>query len=254
MADFFSTLFGGGAQEDAAAKNAAALQQYSGTANDALTSAYGTGQGNLNSAIGAYAPLASLGAQYGAATPMYLNALGVNGPQGNAAATAAFQNNPGYTGAVTAGTDAIMRQLGATNMSQSGNGAEDVGTFVQNLQNQQYNNWLTNLAGAGQTGVNATAGAAAGQSGGYTNLANLAQTYGQNVAGVAGNVASGTLSDNDMVAAGEAAGAKNLLGAGLSLATLGLSGGTGGFANSLVGKASNSIGNSLFGGGSVTGY
>jgi hypothetical protein len=267
MAGFFDTLFGGGAQEDAAAKNAIALNQYGTTANNALTSTYNTGVGNLNSAIGAYQPLAALGAQYAPASSMYLNSLGLNGPQGNAAATAAFQNNPGYTGAVNAGTDAIQRQLGAMGMSQSGNAAEDIGTFVQNLQNQQYGNWQTNLGSAGQTGANILGTAAAGQSGGYTNLANLASNYGQNQANVASGIATGTLSDNDMVAAGQAAGAKNLLGAGLSLATLGMGGNpfggamTGG-GSSLLGSLGSSIGSGIkslnlgqgmFGGGTPAG-
>jgi hypothetical protein len=253
MASFFDTLFGGGAQEDAAAKNAIALNQYGTTANAALGTGYGTGVTNLNQAIGAYSPLASLGTKYSQAGDLLLGAEGAGGPAGTAAAQAAFTNAPGYTGAVSAGTDAILRQLGASGMSQSGNAAEDVGTFTQNLQNQQYNTWLQNLQQTAGMGANATAGAATGQAAGYGSLANLGYQYGSDQSGVAGNIASGTMSDNDMVAAGQAAGAKNLLGAGLSLATLGLGGGAGGFANSLVGKIGSNAGNLFFGGGSPTG-
>jgi hypothetical protein len=75
MADFLSTLFSGGAQEDAAAKNAQALQQYQGTALPALQTGYNTGTTALNSAIGAYTPLANLGQQYTGAGGMLMNSL-----------------------------------------------------------------------------------------------------------------------------------------------------------------------------------
>lgn len=250
MASFLDTLFGGGAQEDAAAKNAAALATYGGTATGALQQGYNTGTTNLNKAVSAYDPLAALGAKYGGASDLYLGALGAGGPEGTAKAQAAFTNAPGYTGAVTAGTDAILRQMGVANMSNSGNTAEDVGTFVQNLQNQQYNTWLQNLQSAGQTGVQATGAAAGGQAAGYGSLANLGYQYGQDQGGIAGNIASGTMADNNMVASGQAAGAKNLLGAGLSLATLGL-GGPGAALGSTVKNLG--LGSSLFGGGTPTG-
>ena len=265
MASFLDTLFGGGAQEDAAAKNAAALGSYQTSANAALGQGYNTATGDVNSAISSYTPLATLGQQYGQAGSLLLGAEGAGGPAGTAAAQSAFTNAPGYTGAVSAGTDALLRQLSASGMSQSGNAAQDVGTFTQNLQNQQYNTWLQNLQATAGMGLTATGAAAQGQATGYTNLGNLATQFGQDQSGVAGNVASGTVADNNMVAAGQAAGAKNLLGAGLSLATLGLGGNpfggslTGGSSGSLLSSLGNGIknlnlGQGLFGGGSPTGY
>ena len=259
MASFLDTIFGGGAQQDAANANAAALGGYSNTANTALGQGYATGSTALNSAIGAYTPLANLGTQYNKAGNLLLGAEGAGGAAGTAAAQSAFTNAPGYTGAVTQGTDAILRQMGTRGMSQSGNTAEDVGTFTQNLQNQQYNTWLQNLQQTAGMGLTATGQAAGGQAAGYGSLANLATQYGEDQAGVAGNVASGTVADNNMVAAGQAAGAKNLLGAGMSLATLGLggnpfggslTGGTaanpsGGFGSSLIGQAASGV-KSLF--------
>jgi hypothetical protein len=255
MADFFSTLFSGGAQEDAAAKNAAALQQYGGTANAALGTGYNTGVTNLNNAVGAYTPLANLGTTYNQAGNLLTGALGAGGPQGTAAAQAAFQNAPGYTGAVDAGTQAILRQMAGAGMNLSGNTAQDVGTFTQNLQNQQYNSWLQNLQGVAGMGLNATGTAAAGQAGADTGLANLGYQYGSDQSGVAGNIASGTMNDNNMVAAGQAAGAKNLLGAGLSLATLAMGGPAAGSLVSGLGGAlkSANLGQGLFGGGTPTG-
>jgi hypothetical protein len=238
MAGFFDTLFGGGAEKEAADKNRAALGVYGPEAQNYLTTGYNTGVGNINQAIGAYTPLSDLAKKYSGASDLYLGALGANGPAGTAAAQGAFQNAPGYTGAVTAGLDAINRRRGVMGMENSGNADIDAQTFGQNLQNQQYNNWLQNLAGAGQTGVNATQAAAQGQGTGYTNLANLAGTYAQNQTGVAGNVLSGNVNANNLQAAGEAAGAKNLLGAGLSLATLAM-GGSGGLGSMLGGLGSS---------------
>jgi hypothetical protein len=255
MADFFSTLFGGGAEAEAADKNRALTTQYGTQAQDYLTGGYNTGTGAINSAIGAYNPLSTLASNYNKGGSMYLDALGVNGPQGNANATAAFQNAPGYTGAVNAGLDVLNRRRAGQGMAASGNADIDALTFGQNLQNQQYNSWLSNLQNAGQTGVQATGAAAQGQAGQYDALANLAQTYAGNQTGVAGNVLSGNVNANNLQAAGEAAGAKNLLGAGLSLATLGMGGvgggalgglmGSSGLGSALSGAASSSLGGAL---------
>src|SRR4051812_27611890 len=102
MAGFFDTLFGGGAEKEAADKNCALYNQYQGQGAGYLQTGYDTGRGDLNQALGAWSPLSNLAGQYRGGTDMYFNALGLNGPQGNAAATAAFQNNPGYTGAINA--------------------------------------------------------------------------------------------------------------------------------------------------------
>ena len=246
MASFLDTLFGGGAQEDAAAKNAQALSQYQGTANAALGTGYNTGTTNLNSAIGAYSPLAALGSQYSQAGTMLGNALGTNGAAGTQAAQAAFQNAPGYDDAVKAGLSSILRLREGQGMGNSGNTDLDAQTFGQNLQNQQYNTWLQNLSGLSGQGLTATGQAAQGQGTGYTNLANLGYQYGQDQGNIANNVTSGTMADNNMVAAGQAAGAKNLLGAGLSLGSLALGGGgLGGGLSSLFGSSPS------YGGGNI---
>ena len=227
MADFLSTLFSGGAQEDAAAKNAAALQQYQGTANAALGTGYNTGVTNLGNAGAAYQPLVQLGQQYGQAGNLLLGAEGANGPAGTAAAQSAFTNAPGYTGAIDAGLSAIDRQRASMGMANSGNANLDAQTFGQNLQNTQYQTWLQNLQQTAGMGLSATGQGAAGTAAADTGLASLGYQYGSDQGNIAGNVASGTMADNNMVAAGQAAGAKNALGAGLSLASLAM-GGVGG--------------------------
>lgn len=249
MAGFFDTLFGGGAEREAAEKNRALTAGYGTEAQGYLTKGYDTGVTNLNKAIGAYDPLSALATKYNAAGDTYLGALGVGTPEQIAASKAAFTNAPGYDMAINAGTDVINRRRGIGGMSQSGNADIDALTFGQNLQNQQYNTWLQNLAGAGQTGVSTTGAVAAGQAGGYGSLANLAQTYAGNQTGVAGNVLGGNVNANNLQAAGEAAGAKNLLGAGMSLASLAMGGfgGGGGLGSILSGLGGASTG-ATFGG------
>jgi hypothetical protein len=246
MASWWDTVFGGGAQEEAAAKNAAALQTYQGTALPALQQGYTTGTGAINSAIGAYTPLANLGTSYNQAGNLLLGAEGAGGPAGTAAAQAAFTNAPGYSGAIDAGLSAIGRLRAGQGMDNSGNTNLDAQTFGQNLQNQQYNSWLANLQQTAGMGLSATSGAAQGQAAGYGSLASLGYQYGSDQGNIANNVASGTIADNNMVAAGQAAGAKNLLGAGLSLASLAAAPFTGGLSLAGMGMG-NAMGGSYGG-------
>ena len=118
MADFFSTLFSGGAEKEAADRNRALTAQYGTDAQGYLKTGYDTGVGNINSAIGAYSPLSSLATNYNKAGNLYLGALGAGGPEGTAAAQAAFTNAPGYQGAITAGLDAINRRRAAQDEQQ----------------------------------------------------------------------------------------------------------------------------------------
>jgi hypothetical protein len=256
MVDFLSGMFGGGYEKEAAQKDIAAAQAYQGQAMPALQQAYQTGQTNLGQAVGAYNPLVNLGAQYSQAAPTYLGAMGVGTPQQVQAAQSAFTNAPGYQFALNQAQQAAERAAAAGGMTASGNLIDAEQRNAIGLQNQQYQNWVDNLQKAGQMGLGATQAGAQGQATGYTNLANLAQTYGENQANVYGNVEGATIGANNLAAQGQAAGAKNLLGAGLQLATLGLTAPTGGLSNTLFGKAFSGLSN-MFGGdggGAATGY
>jgi hypothetical protein len=211
----------------------------------ALQQAYQTGQTNLGQAVGAYNPLVNLGAQYSQAAPTYLGAMGVGTPQQVQAAQSAFTNQPGYQFALNQAQQASERAAAAGGMTASGNLIDAEQRNAIGLEDQQYQNWIKNLQNAGQMGLGATQAGAAGQATGYTNLANLAQQYGENQANVYGNVEGATIGANNLAAQGQAAGAKNLLGAGLSLASLamGVPGGMGG-----GGGGSNLLGG-MFGGG-----
>jgi hypothetical protein len=223
---FLGNLFGGDAEKEAAEKNRAQYDNLQTQGSNLLTQGYNTGVGNLNSALGAYQPLNDLASKYGGASTMLLNALGVNGATGSQAAQSAFTNNPGYTSGLDAGLDAINRRRAASGMLASGNADQDAQTFGQNLQNQQYNSWLTNLAGFTNPELAATSGAATGTAGVYGDLASLANNNATNQVNLLGQTTAGQVGANNLQAQGEAAGAKNLLGLGTSLLGLGTGGGS----------------------------
>jgi hypothetical protein len=73
------------------------------------------------------------------------NALGLNGPQGNAAAVAAFQNNPGYQFQLQQGMDAVNANAAKTGQLASGNTNLDLLKFGQGLAGTGWNQYLQNL-------------------------------------------------------------------------------------------------------------
>ena len=214
---FLDTLFGGGAEKQAAAQDIAATQAYGTGAQNVLGQTYGTGQTQLQQGIGAWSPLQTLAQQYQGAAPTYLGALGVGTPDQIAAAQAAFTSSPAYNYQLQQGEEALKRTQWGGGMGPTGNTDMASMQFAENLANQNYQNWLNNLYQAGQTGANLGMNVAQGQQTGYTGLANLGQTYGENISNVLGNVMQGTIGANNLAAAGQAQGAKNLLGFGQSL-------------------------------------
>jgi hypothetical protein len=260
MASFLSDMFGGGAEAEAADKNRALYNQYGTQGQGYLDTGLTQSTGALNSGVGAYAPLSALASKYGAGTDMYMNSLGLNGPAGNTAATNAFQAGPGYQFQMDQGLDAINRQRAAAGMLGSGNAGIDAMKYGQGLANQAYGGWQTQLSGLNNNALAATTGAATGQAGQYDQLANLFQQNATNQIGLQGNVTSGLASANNTQAAGEAAGAKNLLGLGMSIlgavagGPLGaaLGGGLGGlFGSSPSYGGGNSLSGDAYGGSAL---
>lgn len=179
-------VFTGDSAEDAAAKNAALYAQYGADANKALDL-------GLGRSVGAYSPLLSLGEKFRGGTDLYFDSLGINGPEGNARATGAFQAGPGYQWQVDQATDAAARNAAKLGMANSGNTLAEIGNRAQNLANQEYGNWQSQLGGLSNTGVGITGQTATGLSGLYTGDAT-------NRVGVAGNIAGGTAASNSQAA------------------------------------------------------
>lgn len=255
IGDFLGNLFGGRAEKEAAEKNRALTAQYQSNALGALGDAYGQGTSYLNKGIAAYDPLISLGNKYNAAGDLWMGALGVNGAAGRDAATNAFETTPGYKLSQAAGEEAIARRRAISGGYNSGQTDMDLANYVTSqLYNTQYAPWMAGLQSAANMGGGYTAAGAAGQAGGYGSLANLAQQYGQSQTSVYGNATNNNIAANNQQAAGEAQGARNLLGAGLGLASMAFGGGGGGLLGSAMSGAGNAIGSMLGPSGGFTGF
>jgi hypothetical protein len=150
-----------------------------------LTGGAGAANGYLEGAKSAYTPLSQLGTKYGGATSMALNALGVNGAQGQTDARSAFSAGPGYNFNMDQGLEAINRRRAAGGMLDSGNADRDAQTYGAGLASQEYDKWLSNLIGFTNPELSATSGAATGVAGLGRDQASLANTTGVAQAGLA---------------------------------------------------------------------
>ena len=103
--------------------------------------------GKASAEYDAYAP----GAQAGYST--LIDALGLNGADGNTRATTAFQTAPGYEFETAQGMEALERSAASRGMLASGNNSADLLKYSQGLADQSYGSWLDRLNGLGQTGV-----------------------------------------------------------------------------------------------------
>jgi hypothetical protein len=177
--DIFST----GPAQQAAADQTAAIQQ--GMA--ALNKQYGAGRNALETDYAkGLAPWTQQFAYAGQGQNTLADALGMNGPEGNARAQAAFQNNPGYQFQLQQGDNSVLANAARTGQLASGNTDIDLEKFAQGLAGTSWNNYVNSLQpflGAGQSaaggiaGVNTGLGNAINQN--YTGLGQgLAQGYG----------------------------------------------------------------------------
>jgi hypothetical protein len=139
------------------------------------------------------------------------DAMGLNGPEGNARAAAAFQNNPGYQFQVQQGLNSVMANQARTGQLASGNTDLALQQMGSNLANQNWGNYIGQL----QPFLGAAGNAATGIAGVNTGLGNAMNTSytGQ------GQAAYGTdVSQGKAQAAGDLAGynaSGNLWGAAL---------------------------------------
>lgn len=220
MASFLSTLFGGGAEREAAERNRQLLQQGQQAGLGYLNTGLDKSSGYLTDAA---TSLGALGTKYGAGSTLALDAYGANGADGNARALAAFQAGPGYQFAQDQGQQAVERRRAISGGYDSGNTDIDLLKMSQGLANQEYGNWRNGLSQF----ISPELAATQGQAGALGSLGNLYQQDATNRVNLQNSTTSGGISANNQQAAGESAGARNLLGAGLSLASLAAGGGFG---------------------------
>lgn len=222
---FLSKIFGldaGKATMGAAKQNRNIIGGFQRTGNNIINTGEAKSADALNSAIGGFQPYVDAGAN---ATGMYTNALGLNGADGNAAATDAFQAGPGYQFALDQGTQAALRGASSAGMLNSGNTLTALAQYGQGLANQEYGGWLDRLSGLSGQGLNA----AQGQAGAYGSLASLYQNTASDRLGLESTVAQGRIGVNNQLAQGREANnaawgglGGSLIGGGIKLATGGL--------------------------------
>lgn len=196
---FLSSLTGsntGKATMNAAGQNKDELYALRATGNNIITDGEKASLGALNQSIGAYQPWVDSGNN---ARGMYDNALGLNGADGNAAATSAFQAGPGYQFALDQGTRAALRGASAAGMLNSGNTLAALTGYGQGLANQEYGGWLDRLSGVSSQGLQA----AGGQAQGYNNIANLYQNTADDRLSLHSGVTQGLMGANNQWAQGK---------------------------------------------------
>src|SRR5262245_39310004 len=105
--------------------------------------------GGLGGAASAYergiAPLGAAAGQAGDAASLYLDALGMRGPEGVSRAQGAFTTSPGYNFALDQGLEAINRSRNISGQLAGGNTSRQAQQFGQGLAQQEYSNFLNRL-------------------------------------------------------------------------------------------------------------
>jgi hypothetical protein len=186
--------FTGKAAKEAADKNAAEFRNYGTTSNQYLDTGMASAIPELDNAVGAYAPLGDLGAKYGRGTDAYMDAIGINGAEGNARAVGQFHEAPGYRYQVDQATDQVARN--ANRYGAGGNEIAAVSDRAGNMADAAWQAHLGSLGGFVNPELSATGTAAAGRAAGYGAKAGAYATDANNRVGVAGNVASGIANSN----------------------------------------------------------
>lgn len=133
------------------------------------------------------------GQQFQPGIDMYLNSLGLGGPEGNQAAVNTFQAGPGYQFGVDEALKGIMRNYAATGGTASGNVLQALQERGLNLANQEYGSWQDRLAGLINPAYSGFSGQAKALtdlssliSGNYDNRANVRLGSASNMANAAG--------------------------------------------------------------------
>lgn len=214
-------IFTGDSAREAADANQARLTASKGAGLGYLDAGKTGALSSLDSAAGAYSPLA---AKYGRATTLGLDGLGVNGPEGNARAVDAFKAGPGYDWRVSQALDQTNRAAAATGSLNGGNTLAALSDRAGNMANQEYGSWLDRLSGYVSPELSAT--------GGYASAtAAKAPIYmgdaGARI-GLENSTTQGINNQETQAANAEMAGSSNLWGLGLNLAKLGVGAATGG--------------------------
>lgn len=235
-------IFTGESAREAAEANQARLTASKGAGMGYLDAGKTGALGALDASAGMYQPLTS---KYGKATTLGLDALGVNGPEGNTRAVDAFQAGPGYQYAVDQSLEGVSRKANSLGMGMGGNTLAALSDRAGNMANQEYQNWVNSLNGYVSPELAATSGMAGA-------TAAKAPVYMQDAGarvGLETGTTQGINSQETQAANAEMQGSGNLWGLGLNLAKMGVSAATGGFGGtSMLGGGGGTAGVMNYGG------
>lgn len=206
-------IFTGKSAKDAAAQNTMRLNALKNEGMGYLDAGKTGALSELDAAAGVYDPLR---AKYGAGTNLYLDALGVNGADGNSRATNSFQAGPGYQWNVDQATDAVARKANALG-GIGGNALAAISDRAGQMANQEYGSWLDRLGGL----IKPELAASFGVAGIDTTKAGVYTDDAAKRLGLASSVTGGINNQATQSANAEMAGSGNLWNLGLNIAKLG---------------------------------
>ena len=115
------------------------------------------------------------------------NALGLNGPKGDARATQAFWSNPAISGQLQTGAQNVQRGAAATGQLTSGNTLNALQQQGQNTAAQGWQQYVNNL----QPYLGASNAAASGIAGVNTGLGSALNANQSNIAGLGWSFGTG---------------------------------------------------------------
>lgn len=153
----------------------------------ALGGGYTQARSDLQNGINGFDTWANNGRAASNAQNDFLGLNGADASGAQAQALSNFRGSTGYQDILDQSTNNALRKAAAIG-GLGGNQADELARIGGSLANQSGQQYLTNLGGISQTGLQA----AGQQQAGYTNQANLASQYGQNQA----NLYSGAASAN----------------------------------------------------------
>src|SRR5574343_1025804 len=217
--DAITDVFTGGSAKKAAAENKQLLQANKAEGTATLRGGEANSLAALDKTGSFYAPLS---AKYGAGSNLYLDSLGVNGPEGNARATGAFQAGPGYDWRVQQALDQTNRAAAATGGLAGGNTLAALSDRAGNMASQEYGGWQDRLAGL----IAPEFQAVGGQAGAEMGKVPVYQGTANSIANLGTNTTNGIAGQNTQAANAAMQGSANLWGLGLNLGKSLLSGGT----------------------------
>lgn len=199
LASGLGGIFAGNETKKAAKRNDALLSNFQTQGTGYIDAAQAGAKGYLDQAGGLYKGIADLGKSN---MGYYKDALGLNGPEGNAATMERFQAGPGYQFAMDQGLNALERRAGAQGRLQSGNTGLDTLTYATGLADQTYGSWMDRLQGYDAQNTDLYTMGTTGQAGAMGSLADLELGIGDRRLNLGSEIVNGRMGASNQRATG----------------------------------------------------